>query len=580
MNDAKEEIRSRLNIEDIIGDYVNLKRAGRDFKGLSPFTSEKTPSFYVSPEKNIWHDFSSGKGGDIFSFIMEAEGLSFRQALELLARKAGIDLSVYDNKKYYQLNQKKQRLIQLLNLTTKYYQESLINNPTALKYVFKKRQLTKETVLNFKIGYAPDSGKALVTFLEKRGYSLEEMRQAGLLNRYNEDFFRERMMIPLTDETGNVIGYTGRIITANENSPKYLNTPQTLLYDKGRHVFGLYQAKQAIKSADACVIVEGNMDVISSHQAGVKIAVATAGTAMTEWQIKIISRFTNNIKLSYDGDSAGIKATERAIPLVQNQGVNLSIVSMLGGAKDADELIKKSVDLWEEAIKGSTPAVDWLLNKYKTNFNLSTADGQKGYSDVAIKLIDSLKDEVEKEYYLKQVALLLDIPINTLKDKSARELSSTTEKKLREVKNKSSENKKISYFDRLLELGLIEPLARDVLKTIKVNQIDESQQAVFDYLISHNEKTNDTPNSLQKYDKYVKILLTEAEFRYSEWSSDEKIEETANLVKQIKQANKQHLKTELEKKLQQAENQNDYEQVQLINKQIDQLIKGEKNGSK
>ncbi|HEX6416173.1 MAG TPA: CHC2 zinc finger domain-containing protein, partial [Candidatus Saccharimonadales bacterium] len=237
MQDAKEEVRARLNIEDVVGEYVQLKRAGRNFKGLSPFSGEKTPSFFVSPDKHIWHDFSSNKGGDVFSFVMEVEGMDFRQALEHLARKAGVDLSLYQSQGSADLARRKKRLLEAHDLAANYYQHSLLKNQHALEYVFKKRGLSKQIVQDFRIGYAPTKGDALVQFLVKKGFSKKELADAGLTNRFGGDMFRGRMTVPLMDGSGQVIGFTARIIGDDPNAPKYLNTPQTLLYDKGRHVF-------------------------------------------------------------------------------------------------------------------------------------------------------------------------------------------------------------------------------------------------------------------------------------------------------------------------------------------------------
>jgi len=219
MQDAKEEVRSRLNIEDVIGEYVQLKRAGRNFKGLSPFSGERTPSFFVSPDKHIWHDFSSNKGGDVFAFVMEVEGMDFRQALEHLARKAGVDLSMYENKGNQELAQKKRRLLEAHALAAKYYQQSLLSNQHAIDYVFKKRGLSKQIMQEFMIGYAPTTGDALVLFLTKKGFSKRELADSGLTNRYGGDMFRGRMMVPLMDSTGQVIGFTARIIVDDPKAP-------------------------------------------------------------------------------------------------------------------------------------------------------------------------------------------------------------------------------------------------------------------------------------------------------------------------------------------------------------------------
>ena len=417
MDDAKEEIKSRLAIEDVIGQYVELKRAGRNLKGHSPWGVDKTPSFMVSPEKGIWHDFSANKGGDIFSFVMAVEGIDFKEALEKLANQAGVDLTKYRGGDQA-VNKKKLRAKEALSLATKYYQACLIRSKPVCEYVFYKRNLNRKTVQEFKIGYSPSDGKALVTALKKRGFTEVELDAAGLLNRFKSDLFKNRMMVPFIDTTGNVIGFTARIIDQGE--PKYLNTPETLLFNKSRFIFGLYNAKESIRRSGYVVIVEGNMDVISSHQAGVKEAVATSGTAMTEQHLKILSKLTTDIRLAYDGDAAGVKATERAIMMAGDLGLDLTVISDYHGAKDPDELIQKDPKLWQDAVNSKIPAVDWLLNKYEDTLDLSSAPGKRKYSDVALKLLSYVKDEVERASYETKVAKKLGIEVEVLREKGDR----------------------------------------------------------------------------------------------------------------------------------------------------------------
>src|SRR5574337_991227 len=243
--DAVAEIKSRLNIEDVVSEYIQLKRAGRNFKGLSPWTNEKTASFIVSPEKQIWHDFSSGKGGDIFSFVMEMEGLDFRGALEQLARKAGVELEQYQTANTHR-KEYKSRALEALALATKFYQKQLTVNQAALKYLLRDRGFSKKTILDWQIGYAPRTGNALTNFLTKQGFDTDETRRAGLTvlsGAHPRDMFRGRIMIPLSDSRGSIIGFTARLLADEPESPKYINTPQTVVYDKSRNVFGLHLAK-------------------------------------------------------------------------------------------------------------------------------------------------------------------------------------------------------------------------------------------------------------------------------------------------------------------------------------------------
>ena len=417
MQDLKEEIKSRLSVEDVVGQYVELKRAGRNLKGRSPWGVDKTPSFMVSPEKGIWHDFSANKGGDIFSFVMEVEGITFREALEKLAAQAGVDVSKYGTSDK-DTTKKKTRAKLALALATKYYQACLVRDKRVCEYVFYKRNLNRSTVSEFKIGYSPAGGTALLNVLEKRGFTKDELESAGLLNQYKKDLFKDRMMVPFINTTGEVIGFTARILDKGE--PKYLNTPETILFNKSRFIFGLYNAKESIRRSGFVVIVEGNMDVISSHQAGVKEAVATSGTAMTTQHLKILSRLTSDIRLAYDGDAAGVKATERAIMMAGDLGINLTVISNYHGAKDPDELIQKDPALWQEAVNERVPAVDWLLEKYEENLNLRLAPDKKQYSDIALKLLSYIKDEIELATYEEKVAKKLGVDVSVLREKGER----------------------------------------------------------------------------------------------------------------------------------------------------------------
>ncbi len=418
--DAVEEVKQRLAIEDVIGEYVELKRAGRNFRALSPFTSEKTPSFMVSPEKQIWHDFSSGKGGNMFSFVMEMEGLDFKGALEQLARKAGVDLTQYRSSNYAKNAKTRERLYECLELATKFYQTQFKNNRIALEYVLKKRAFSKQTALEFRIGYAPDSGDALAKFLSHKGFTPTELKQAGLGNIFRgslRDMFRGRIMIPLMDSSGRVIGFTARLLKDDPNAPKYINTPATMLYDKSRHVFGLHAAKESTRKKDFAVVVEGNMDVIASHQAGVRNVVATAGTAMTKYHLKEIGRFTHDIRLCFDQDKAGINATERTIILANQLDIRLGVITIPAG-KDPDELIQTDKKAWEDSLDNNEYALDWLLKKYAAEYSLTSGVGKKDFTAKVIPVIDQIANSVEQEHYKRTVADMLGVTFEALAQQS------------------------------------------------------------------------------------------------------------------------------------------------------------------
>jgi DNA primase len=421
--DAVEDIKSRLSIEDVVGEYVQLKRAGRNFKGLSPFANEKSPSFMVSPEKQIWHDFSSGKGGNMFSFVMEMEGLDFRGALEHLARKAGVDLEQYRGQRGAGNSQLKERLYAALELAAKFYQVQFSKTRQAYEYVLGKRQFSKQTALEWKLGYSPESGTSLMNFMVQKGFTVDELQKAGLVvKRYRGmgDMFRGRIMIPLQDAQGRVIGFTARLLKDDPEAPKYINTPQTILYDKSRHVYGLHLAKEGIRKSGFVVLVEGNLDVIASHQAGVRQVVATAGTAMTEANLKTLSRFTDDVRLSFDADKAGIAATERAIPIASKVGVSLSIITIPSG-KDPDELIRQSKETWQQVIGQQQYALDWLMERYQALLDTTSAQGKKEFSDILLPIIRKLQDSVEQDHYMSEVAQVLGVSRDALHKKLVRQ---------------------------------------------------------------------------------------------------------------------------------------------------------------
>lgn len=494
MNDAKEEIKSRLAVEDVVGQYVELKRAGRNLKGHSPWGVDKTPSFMVSPEKGIWHDFSANKGGDIFTFIMEVEGVGFKEALEKLATQAGVDLTKYSGGDPA-VAKKKLRAKEALALATKYYQACLIRSKPVCEYVFYKRNLNRKTVSEFKIGYAPSAGKALLSVLKKRGFTDSELNLAGLLNQYGGDLFRDRMTVPFIDASGNVIGFTARIIGQGE--PKYLNTPETLLFNKSRFVFGLYQAKEAIRRSGFVVIVEGNMDVISSHQAGVKEAVATSGTAMTEQHLKILSNLTSDIRLAYDGDSAGVKATERAIMLAGDLGIDLTVISNYHGAKDPDELIQKDPKLWQEAVESRIPAVEWLLSKYEENLDLDSAPDKRKYSDVALKLLSYVKDEIERASYEEKVAKKLRLDVEILREKGDR-LNKKLEQSSRRYLKKPKTEFSSDYLTKLENSLLALKLFGGITKTKIPLEIPEDETKISELELVFNQEHEIPGTDLEK----------------------------------------------------------------------------------
>lgn len=578
MNDARDEIKARISIEDLAGEYLELKRTGRNFKALSPWTNERTPSFIISPDKQIWHDFSSGRGGDIFGFIMEVEGMTFREALEFLARKAGVEIETFDSKRSREISEKKERLRKILQISANFYQHMLVRNKEALNYVFKNRKLSKEIVQEFKIGFAPNTQKMLTNFLLKKGFAMSDIRDAGLLNRFGGDIFRNRMVITLQDSGGSPVGFTGRIIKDEPNAPKYLNTPQTLLYDKSSNIFGISQAKNEIRKAGFVVVVEGNMDVISSHQAGVKNVVATAGTAMTVHHLKALGRFSNDVRLCFDSDQAGISATERAISLGQQAGVEFSIITLdqsAGEAKDPDELIQKDLELWKGSISKPQPAIEWIFDQYEKRLNITTAVGKKEFSTIALKLVENLNDPVEKDFYIEQISKRIGISKTTLLGKF--DEKSRPVKPKRRMKIEKTDEKFVDeyiYEDDLLALAIKEQKLAEMLGELQDNILHDKQRNQILQILKSNNL-----DLLKNFDDYVKILLLKADERLGNIKGSA-TDEMKRLIHKIKTQNLQERKVNLQEQLEEAEIQGDENLKMKILIEIMQLNKELNSGKR
>lgn len=578
--DAKDEVKQRLSVEEVISDYLELKRAGRNFKAISPFTNERTASFMVSPEKQIWHDFSSNKGGDMFSFIMEVEGVGFREALEILAKKANVDLSQYQKKGDGSTARLKKQLLAAHVQAAQFYHLCLSRKPDALAYVKEKRGFTADTIRQWQLGYSPEDGKSLYSFLKKRGFSDAELSKAGLITRRREgwsDMFRGRIMIPLSDGQGNVVGFTARLLKDDKNAPKYFNTPQTLIYDKGRQVFGLHHAKEAIRKEDTAVLVEGNLDVIASHQAGVTNVVAAAGTAMTADHLRSLSRLTLNIRLAFDADQAGLQAIERAIPIAQTVGVDVKVVSLPDGMKDPDELIQNDPKAWQRQIEKASDAITWTLERYKTLYDKTTAEGKRQLSTKALAVIRGLQDPVEREHHLKALAKNLDVSVQSLVLKLRQAKQPQPRKKKVNVAPANPDN--TAYEDELLALASAFPDVRESLTqirscTLASKRREQVKQALFS-LPAHERLTAEAAARLNIDEDYVKILLLTAEEKYASWNPADVMAEAMALARRIITKSKEQNKSGLTAAIREAEANGELEKAAQLLDEYQQLLKGE-----
>lgn len=490
---AVDQIKQKLDIVDVLGEYLKLMKAGRNFKARCPFHGEKDASFMVSPERQIWHCFGCGLGGDIFGFVMKMEGLEFIDALRLLARRAGVILKKQDP----QIQSQKNRLHEICELSTKFFETQLIKTPAgekALKYL-KERGLKDETIKTWRLGFAHNEWRALHDFLVSRGFKEAEMLQAGLVTTSNQDSgkkeircydrFRSRIIFPIFDIQGQVIAFGGRIFgdKKNEDAAKYLNSPQTPLYDKSNVLYGLHQAKLEIRRQDLCVIVEGYMDLIMSHQAGVENVVASSGTALTENHLNIISRYTKNLAMAFDSDEAGGLATSRSIDLALKKDLNVKIIIMKD--KDPADVIKKDSNEWLEIIKDAKGVMDFYFQHAFAKFNSKNLEGKKEIEKALLPVIKSISSRTEQSDWLKELAqrlhfdekdLLADmraikvLPTDNLPER----LPSYQAEKLSEPKSRAE-----GLEERFLGLCLANPQHLLELEIIEEDFCDESLGKIF-----------------------------------------------------------------------------------------------------
>jgi len=444
MQSQSEEIKSKLDIVDVIREYVNIKPAGVNFRACCPFHNEKTPSFIVSPDKQIWHCFGCGKGGDIFSFVMEIENIDFFETLKVLAPKAGVILK----RENPLINSKRNRLYDIVELSKKYFQKVLEGKlgEEALIYL-ENRNLKTETIKEWEIGYSNDNWDDLILFLKGRGFKEEDIFLSGMSVRkegtnrfYNR--FRGRIMFPINDAGGNTLGFTGRLTPEKEKVEKmgkYVNSPQTMIFDKSKILYGLDKAKIYIKNYDSAIIVEGQMDVITAHQSGIKNVIASSGTALTSEQIKLLQRYTNNFIFSLDSDEAGQTAIGRGEEVIRESDykevifsnrdgkmqryidpslsyqINIKVLEIPGG-KDPDESLKNNPEDFKKAISEAKPIMKYYFENVFNSIDISTSEGRRMAAKRILAKIIKLGDKIEQDYWLKKLSQKIDINENILRE--------------------------------------------------------------------------------------------------------------------------------------------------------------------
>ncbi len=418
-----EEIKQKLDLVELVVEYVRLQPAGgQSLRGLCPFHGEKTPSFYAHRDKQFWHCFGCGEGGDVFTFYQKMENVDFRDALKELARRAGVTLPDYDPK----LDSERAAVLAVLEDATRFFEAALKHAPTGdrARAYLAKRGMKDETLAEFRVGYAPSSWDAMVKALMSKGHAADKLVAAGLAipsdkNRSHYDRFRDRVMIPLCDEKGTVVGFTGRILPDNpeaEKTGKYVNTPETIVYKKRRVVYALDRAKHQIKKADFAVLVEGNMDAISSHEAGVKNVVAVSGTAFSEEQIDVLKRHCSRIALAFDADIAGKNAAARALPHAWKSGLQVMVVTLPAGFKDPDDVIRKDPELWRKAIAAARDMIEFSIEGAIGSVDLRDPYGKRKALQALKPIFALLEDPVLRDHWVHAVSQRLALSEETVRE--------------------------------------------------------------------------------------------------------------------------------------------------------------------
>jgi DNA primase len=413
------EIKSRLPVTEIVGETVTLKKAGSTWKGLCPFHTERTPSFTVSPERESWHCFGCGEHGDIFTFVMKRDGLDFREALNRLAERAGVEVSARGARE----DRQRKRLRDALESAIAWYREVFRQARQAepARRYLTERGFSEETLDQFGIGFAPDSWDALVKRLASRGFSSEEMIAAGLASASSRgrpvDRFRRRIIVPIRDASGKAVGLGGRIMPDGDG-PKYLNSPATPLFDKSKTLFGIDRARTAIRREKLAVIVEGYTDVMAAHQAGFSNVVASLGTALTRGQVELATRYADAVALAYDVDLAGEAATERGLldELGPSQSVTRVRVVRIPAGKDPDELIRTDPDGWRRAVDEAKPVVEYFMDRVAAEVDISTVGGRREMAGRVLAILQRVGDAVEQDLYLQQLSRTVQVDERILRE--------------------------------------------------------------------------------------------------------------------------------------------------------------------
>jgi DNA primase len=590
-NSTIEEIKERLSIVDVVSSYISTKKAGTNYKANCPFHKEKSASLMISPSKQIWHCFGCGEGGDVFGFVMKYENMDFPEALKILAERAGVQLPKFTREDAAE-DKRKEILLRANDLAAKFYHKVLMESSVAepaRKYL-AERGLQAATLKEWQIGFAPEDFHVLENFLLKKGFVENDLLAAGLSSRRAEaeaqakpgfasrifDRFVKRITFPIRNYAGDVVGFTARIVEADAKAAKYINTSETLVYNKSKIIFGLYQAKQFIRKEDFAIVVEGNMDVVAAHQAGFKNVVASSGTAFTFEQLEILSRLTKNLKFAFDTDQAGLAATRRALDSALALGFSVFIVK-IEGAKDPDELIKKDPTLFAKAVAAAPLYLDYFFEKSFENYEPNSIQQKKQIVSELMPLLQKLTDPLEVNHYVRILAQRLGTT-----EKTIYEILAQSKTSFRPQKNESAKPllKSRSFFleEKILGYALFKDKYRkELFESLAPQEIADSRvRRVFENLkISENgAKIDDFITAQGENKELAKMALFMIESEYSDSTDADAFErEFHKIFKEFKNNSTKIEMSTLLSEMVLAEQKKDKAQLALLNEKFLELSK-------
>ncbi len=581
-----DEIKNRLDIIEVIGSYIKLQKTGINYRAICPFHSEKKPSFFVSPTRQIWHCFGCGKGGDIFGFVKEIEGVEFGDALRILAQKAGVELK-RKTPEYVQWKSEREDLYEICELATKFFEKQLEESKTgkeAKKYLIG-RGITEESIRKWRIGYAPDVWQGLSDFLISRGYTEEQIKKAGLgLSSEKGSFydrFRGRIIFPVFDLNSQVVGFGGRVFKDKDNKEiaKYVNTPQTMLYDKGRILYGLDRAKVEIRRKDFCILVEGYVDLIMVSQAGFQNVVATSGTALTPFQLKILKRYSENLFTAFDMDVAGDAATKRGIDLAQLQGFNVKVVTLPEDMDPADAVLKDP-KIWEKAVAEAKSIMDFYFDSAFAKFDKGSADGKKEISKVLLPVIKRIPNKIVQAHWIGELAKRLKVKEENieeeLKKAKVEEYPEAFGLEPEEVSNLPPKSRRELLEERLVTLILKAPQNMEIIKEEELNRLSPQIKEILLKLKKNKKIESDFFNYPNAVKSGEEINL----FDYLALKAEVEEIEEKEISPEIQCCLKEILVIEIKDKLDQisqeiktAEEEKNWKRVEELTKEFNELAK-------